>query len=63
MKKLIVIALAVMTQGCVPLLTGIKEIDVTKERTTYRFMTGFNTEASISGTDTLNNNKGIKPGN
>lgn len=47
--------------GCLQLMTGIKEIESTKEKTTYRFMTGFNSEVSLSGTDTLNNSKGIKP--
>ena len=45
--------------GCVPLVTGIKEYK--SGDTTISFITGFDVGASASGTDTLDNNIGIKP--
>lgn len=49
------------TPGCVPLVTGLKEIESGKETTTYRFITGLDIGASANGVDTVDNNRGIKP--
>jgi hypothetical protein len=47
-------------QGCVPLVTGIKEYK--SGDTTISFITGFDTSASLNGIDTVDNQRGIRPG-
>ena len=56
----VVLAVVIITQtGCVPAILGIKEYK--SGDTTISFITGFDVGASASGTDTLDNNIGIKP--
>lgn len=48
--------------GCViPALTGIKEIESDKEKTTYRFMTGADFSIGLNGIDRVDNKRGIAP--
>lgn len=62
MKYIIGFTIVISLSGCaIPALLGVKSYDSNKDHTHIEFITGFNTEASLSGTDTLNNNKGIKP--
>jgi hypothetical protein len=62
MKTLAAIVLLVSLSGCAaPLLLGVKSYDSKGDHTHIEFITGFNTGASVSGTDTLNNNLAIKP--
>ena len=49
--------------GCGPVLFGMKDFESTKEGYKINFITGFDTSASITGTDTLDNRKGIRPTN
>lgn len=46
--------------GCaVPLLTGIKSIETTEKGTKYEFMSGGDFSIGASGTNRLDNRKGI----
>lgn len=55
------VALSALIQGCVPLVTGLKEIDTTKEGTKYSFITGADFRVGANGVDTVDDNRGIKP--
>ena len=57
--QLVLAAVIVVTSGCVPAILGIKEYK--SGDTTISLITGFDVGASASGTDTLDNNIGIKP--
>lgn len=59
MVTLILIVFLLCAFGCVPLVTGIKTYK--SGDTQIDFITGVDIGASASGTDTLDNNKGIKP--
>ena len=63
MKKLLVLGLVVFAfSGCVaPALLGIKSYETAESRT--EFITGADFGISFSGTDTLDNRKGINPKN
>lgn len=62
MKYIIGFIIVSSLSGCaIPALLGVKSYDSNKDHTHIEFITGFTGEASMSGTDTLNNNKGIKP--
>lgn len=59
MKILILTVSILLLSGCIPLVTGIKEYK--SGSTTISFITGFDTQASLNGIDTVNNQRGIKP--
>jgi hypothetical protein len=60
MKYIIGFILISSLSGCiVPAVLGVKSYDNNNGHTHIDFITGVNTEASWSGTDTLNNHKGI----
>lgn len=54
---------AVTLQGCaVPLILGVKQVKYNQDGSSeYNFITGADFNIGLSGTDTLNNKKGIKP--
>lgn len=59
MKTILLIISIQLLTGCIPLVTGIKEYK--SGDTTISFITGFDTQASLNGIDTVNNQRGIKP--
>ncbi len=54
----IYVLVATMTTGC-GMLLGVKSYQSGDTR--IEFVTGFNTEVSAAGTDTLDNNRAIRP--
>lgn len=57
--QIVLVVILLSQQGCVPLITGIKEYK--SGDTKISFISGFDVSAAANGIDTVDNNRGIKP--
>ena len=55
------VAVSAFISGCVPLVTGLKEVENGKETTTYRFITGADFHLGANGVDRVEDKRGIQP--